>query len=163
MAIAPLSKPVADYIKQFGLTSVCRYRDGRLGVTRDPTRADHAWWLPADQAGAVLKLARQAGGDVEGAARMAGIVLADHATVLARAEAAVAKISTRLDQAQKTGVLHAFNAEYQRRRIEASQQGHGFLSYRQARARLQRVLTEVAATGIAPPGLIKRVFEGGGD
>jgi hypothetical protein len=40
MAIAQLSKPAADYIRQFGLTAVCRYRDGRLGVTRDPTGAD---------------------------------------------------------------------------------------------------------------------------
>jgi hypothetical protein len=162
MAIAPLSKPVADYIKQLGLTSVCRYRDGRLRVRRDPTRTDHAWWLPADQAGAVLKLARQAGGDVEGVARMAGMVLADHATVLARAEAAVAKISTRLDQAQKTGVLHAFNAEYKRRRLEARERGTGFMSYQQARARLRRTLIEVAATGIAPAAIMKTVFEGGG-
>src|SRR6516164_98674 len=99
MAIAPLTKPVANYIRQFGLTSICRYRDGRLGVTRDPTGADRAWWLDADHAGAVLKLARQGGGDIEAAARKAGMVLAEHAAVLARAEAAVAKISTTLDQA----------------------------------------------------------------
>jgi hypothetical protein len=153
---------VADYIREFGLTSVCRYLDGRIGVTRDPTGADRAWWLPADQAGVVLTLARQAGGDVEGAASKAGIVLADHATVLVRAEAAVAKISIRLDQAQKTGVLHAFNAEFRRRRLEATEQGTGFMSYRQARARLRRALIEIAATGIAPASIVKTVFEGGG-
>jgi hypothetical protein len=158
MAIAPLSKPVADYIREFGLASVCRYRDGRLGVARDPTGAACAWWLPADQAGVVLKLARQPGGDLEGAARKAGIVLADHATVLARAEAAVAKISTRLDQAQKTGVLQEFNQEYRRRRLEAAQQGRGFMSYRTAQARLQRVLTKVAATGEAPAAIVKAAF-----
>jgi hypothetical protein len=158
MAIAPLSKPIANYIRQFGLTAICR-RDGRLGVTRDLSGADRAWWLPADQAGAVLKLARQVGGDIEGAARKAGIVLADHATVLARAGAAIAKIGARLDQAQRTGVLHAFNGEYRRRRLAAFEKGKGFISYREARSRLQRVLAGIAATGTAPEALIAHVFE----
>ena len=72
------------------------------------------------------------------------------------------KISTRLDQAQRTGVLHAFNAEFRRRRIAAAEQGSKFMSYRQARSRLQRVLTGVAATGNAPAAIVKTVFEGGG-
>jgi hypothetical protein len=160
MAIAPLSKPTADYIHQFGLTSICGYRDGRLGVTRDPTGADHAWWLHADQAGAVLKAARQAGGDIETAARKVGVELADHGAVLARSEAAVAKIQAGLQRAQKSGVLHEFNAEYRRRRLEAARQGRRFMSYRAAKARLQRVLTQVAATGVAPPVIVKTVFDG---
>ena len=162
MAIAPLSKPVGDYIKQFGLTSICRYRDGRLGVTRDPTGADRAWWLRADHAGTVLKLARQSGGNVEAAARRAGIVLADHAAVLARAEAAVAKIHAGLQRAQQAGVLAEFNQEYKRRRLEAAERGNGFMSYQQAQARLQRVLTRIAATGVAPDAIVKTAFEGEG-
>jgi hypothetical protein len=79
-------------------------------------------------------------------------VLADHAAVLARAEAAIAKISARLDQAQRSGVLHAFNEEYRRRRLQASEKGKYFKSYPQARCRLQQILTGVAATGIAAGG-----------
>ena len=101
MAIAPLTKQVAAYICQFGLTSVCRYRDGRLGTTRNPSGAEQAYWLKADYAGAVLRIAKSNGGDVEAAARKAGVEVADHVTVLARATAAVAKIQTGLDRAQR--------------------------------------------------------------
>jgi hypothetical protein len=160
MGIIPLSKPVADYIRQFGLTSICRYRDGRLSVTRDPTGADRAWWLHAEQAGAVLKAARRDGGNIEAAARKAGVELADHGAVLARSEAAVAKIQAGLQRAQKSGVLHEFNAEYRRRRLEAARQGRRFMSYRAAKARLQRVLTRIAATGVAPEAIVRTVFDG---
>jgi hypothetical protein len=162
MAIAPLTKPVANYIKEFGLTSLCRYRDGRVGVSRDPSGAEHAFWLNADLAGMVLQIAKGNGGDIEAAARKAKVEIADHATVLARAEVAVAKISNKLDQAQRTGVLHAFNEEYRRRRLQAFASGKNFMSYQQARARLQRVLTGVAATGNAPAAIMKTVFEGEG-
>jgi hypothetical protein len=162
MAIPQLSKPVADYFKQFGLTAICRYRDGRLGVARDPSGTDRAWWVQADQAGVIFKLIRHTGGDIEAAAHKAGVVLADHTAVVGRAEAAVAKIGSRLDQAQRTGVLHAFNEEYRRRRLAAFEGGKNFVSYRQARARLQRVLSQIAATGIAPAGIIAGVFEGEG-
>jgi hypothetical protein len=162
MAIAPLTKPVAAYICQFGLTSVCRYRDGRLGTTRNPSGADQALWLKADYAGAVLQIAKGIGGDIEAAARKAGVEVADHVTVLARATAAVAKISNKLDQAQRTGVLHAFNEEYRRRRLAAFEKGSNFIPYKEARSRLQRALVSVAATGIAPQALMKTVFEGEG-
>jgi hypothetical protein len=47
-----------------------------------------------------------------------------------------------------------------REQLEAvsAEQGRGFMSYQKARARLQRVLTDVAATG--PPAIMKTVFEG---
>ena len=159
MAIAPLTKPVCAYICQFGLTSVCRYRDGRLGTTRNPSGADRAVWIKADYAGTVLQIAKGNGGDIEAAARKAKVEVAEHSVVLARAETAVAKISNRLDQAQRTGVLHVFNIEYRRRRLQAFEQGKNFISYKEARSRLQQVLTGVAATGIAPAAIVKTVFE----
>jgi hypothetical protein len=162
MAIKPLTKPVANYIKQFGLTSLCQYRDGRVGVTRDPSGAEQALWLNADLAGAVLTLARQAGGDIEGAARKAGVEVADHAVVLQRAEAAVARIQAGMSRAQQAGVMHVFNAEYRRRRLQAFERGQGYMSFQMAQTRLQRVLVGVAATGIAPPDIMKTVFEGEG-
>ena len=79
---------------------------------------------------------------------------------MARAEAAVAKISTRLEQAQRSGVLHAFNAEYKRGRLDAAERGSAFMSYQHARMRLQRALTRIAATGIAPGATMETVFDG---
>jgi hypothetical protein len=161
MAIASLSKVVSDYIKGFDLVALAADRDGRIGATRDPAGAARAWWCQSASAGMVLKAARR-NGDIEAAARTLGVELADHAAVLARAEAAVVKIGARLDQAQKTGVLHTFNAEFRRRRLAAFEKGKGFMSYREARSRLQRVLAGVAATGTAPEAFVKTVFDGEG-
>ena len=56
-------------------------------------------------------------------------------------------------------MLHVFNVEYKRRRLEATEQGTGFISYRQASAGLRRALIEIAATGIAPAAIVARAFE----
>jgi hypothetical protein len=37
--IPPLPRAVIDYIVAFDLAAVCRYRNGRLGVTRNPAGA----------------------------------------------------------------------------------------------------------------------------
>jgi hypothetical protein len=42
MILRPLSRAAADYIAGFGLFSICRYRDGGFGVTRDPQGAADA-------------------------------------------------------------------------------------------------------------------------
>ena len=46
--------------------------------------------------------------------------------------------------AQRTGVLHVFNQEYRRRRLEAQRRGERFMGYAQAMARLRRAITEAA-------------------
>ena len=48
-----------------------------------------------------------------------------------------------MQRAQQAGVLSEFNQEYKRRRLEATQRGCGFMSYRQAQARLRRILTQL--------------------
>jgi hypothetical protein len=151
---------VTDYIAQFDLVALVIWRDGnRLGTARDPAGAARAWWCASVKAGIVLKEARRSDGDIETAARKAGVELTEHSAVVARAEAAAAKIGTRLAQAQRAGVLREFNDEYRRRRLAAFEKGKGFVSYAQARAKLQRVLANVAATGTAPPALMKTVFD----
>jgi hypothetical protein len=80
---------------------VCRYRDGRLGVTRNPAGAAAAWWCEAVKARAVLRLARKGDGDIPAAARALGVVLTDHATVLTRAKDALAKIDAGMAWAAK--------------------------------------------------------------
>jgi hypothetical protein len=57
MAVAPLSHSARDYVRAFDLVSVCRWRDGRLGVSRNPTGAEAAWWCPAKAAGKVVRAA----------------------------------------------------------------------------------------------------------
>ena len=58
--------------------------------------------------------------------------------------------------AQRSGVLHEFNQEYRRRRLEAQRRGEGFMGYAQAKARLRRAITKVAATGAAPVAIVGR-------
>jgi hypothetical protein len=118
--IAPLPRAVMDYIAAFNLAAVCRYRDGRLGVARNPKCAEAAWWCEAFKAGPVIREAGRHSGDIPAAARALGVALTDHATVLARATAGVRRIEAGIAW---TGVLHEFNQEYRRRRLEA--QGRG--------------------------------------
>jgi hypothetical protein len=79
--------------------------------------------------------------------------------VLARAKAALAKIEARMAWAQRTGVLHEFNQEYRRRRLEAQRRGERFMGYAQATARLRRAITKVAAGG-EPVAIVPEVFGG---
>jgi hypothetical protein len=90
--------------------------------------------------------------DIPSAARAPGVGLTDHATVLARAQAAVVKIEAGMAWAQRTGVLHEFNQEYRLRRLEAQRRGEGFMGYAQAKARLRRAITKVAANRLRPGG-----------
>jgi hypothetical protein len=49
--IAPLPRAVIDYIAAFDLAAVCRYRDGRIAVARNPAGVAAAWWCEAVKAG----------------------------------------------------------------------------------------------------------------
>ena len=62
---------------------------------------------------------------------------------------------------QRTGVLHEFNQEYRRRRLEAQGRGERFMGYAQATVQLRRAITKVAATGTAPAGIVREVFGDG--
>ena len=55
-------------------------------------------------------------------------------------------------------MLHEFNREYKRRRLEAQGRGEQFMGYAQATARLRRVFVETAAGNSTAP-LMSRVFE----
>jgi hypothetical protein len=86
------------------------------------------------------------------------VALTDHATVLARAKHAVAKIEAGMAWAQRSGVLHEFNQECRRRRLGAQRRGERFMGYAQATARLRRAITKVAATGNALAAIVWQVF-----
>ena len=75
--------------------------------------------------GPVIRAARRHRSDIPVAARALGTALTDHATVLARAKAAVARIEAGMAWAQTSGVPHEFNQEYRRRRLEAHGRASG--------------------------------------
>jgi hypothetical protein len=146
-AIVSLARAAADYIHAFNIAAICVYRDGRIGVSQNPVGAAQAWWVQADEAGAVIREGRKNGGDIPAAARKLGVALTEHSVVQARASTAVARIEAALREAQRRGDLQFFNAEYKRRRIEAVAAGRSFMSYGQARMRLHKTIATVAASG----------------
>jgi hypothetical protein len=85
--IPSLPRAVADYVRALDLVAICAYRDGRIGVSRNPAGAAAAWWVKADQAGAVIRLAGKNGNDAPAAARRLGVALTEHAIALTRASA----------------------------------------------------------------------------
>ena len=160
--ISALPREVKDYLGAFGIAAVVIYRDGRIGVSRDPAGAVAAWWVEADQAGSVVKQARKNGGDIPAAARRLGVVLTEHAIVLVRAAAASKRIRQSLSEAQGRGDLQFFNREYKRRRTAAAAAGQSFMSYGQARTRLYKTIATVAASGgTVTRTLIESVVWGG--
>jgi hypothetical protein len=53
-----------DYIAAFDLAAMCQYRDGPLGVNRNPAGAVAASWCETVKAGRVIRAARRHGGDI---------------------------------------------------------------------------------------------------
>jgi len=151
---------------QWALDSAVSLQDGGIRfrcrtdteTTRNPAAAAGAWWCETGKAGPVIREARRHTGDILAAARALGVTLTDHATVLARTKAAVARIEAGMAWAQRTGPLHEFNQEYRRRRLEAQRRGERFMGYAQATARLRCAITKVAATGSARVAIVRGVL-----
>jgi hypothetical protein len=162
MSIEPLSPAVRDYLRAFDLVAIGVTCDGQIIRTRNPAGADAAWWCEARNASLVIRPARQHGRDIPLAAQALGVALTEHSVVLARAKAALAKIEAGMAWAQRSGVLHEFNQEYRRRRLEAQARGEPFMTYGAARARLRRAMMKVAATGSVPVTIVREVFKSGG-
>jgi hypothetical protein len=102
---APLSHSARDYVRAFDLTCIALWRDGRLGVSRNPKGAEAAWWCPAKDAGALIRDANANGRDVAAAAARLKTPLTPHATVAQRATEAVDRIDASLNAAQRRGDL----------------------------------------------------------
>jgi hypothetical protein len=147
MAVAPLSHSARDYVRAFDLTCIALWRDGRLGVSRNPTGADQAWWCPAKAAGAIVRAANANGWDVVAAAARLHTPLTDHATVAQRVSEAVDRIDGSLQAAQRRGDLAFFNSTYRARRVAAQAAGQNFMSYGMALRRLRQAVAGAAANG----------------
>jgi hypothetical protein len=158
MTVTVLPREVRDYIGVFGLAAVCAYRDGRLGVSRNPEGAGEVWWCLEAQAGAVVKRARRDGDGILAAAGALGIPLTAHASLINRAKAASGRIDAALCKAQRGGDLGFFNSEYRARRQAAAAAGRGFMSYQAAQGRLRSAIAGVAA-GQVTTDLLARVFD----
>jgi hypothetical protein len=147
MAVAPLPSAARDYVRAFDLTCIALWRDGRLGVSRNPTGADQAWWCPAKAAGAIVRAANANGKHVVAAAARLKAPLTDHATVAERATEAVDRIDTALTAAQRRGDLAFFNQLYKAQRVAAQARGRGFMPYGLALRRLRIAVAHAAANG----------------
>jgi hypothetical protein len=128
--IAQLRPGVLDYLSSFGLVAIALNPGGKLTITSNPTGAVAAWWCPVDYSEALLRRARKLGLPI--AAHQLHVTVAEHAHTVARATAALRKIESGVSWAQRAGVLHDFNGEYRRRRLEAEAEGQPFPSYSEA-------------------------------
>jgi hypothetical protein len=138
---------------------VCRHRDGRLGVTRNPAGAAVTWWCETVKAGPLIRAARRHGGDIPAAACALGVALTDHATVLPRATAAVAKRSSpawrgRKGRACCTSSIKNTAASGLKRKGEAS----GSWATRRRRRGCDAQSPRWQPIGTAPVAIVQEVF-----
>jgi hypothetical protein len=100
-----------SYCRKAGLTSIFVSSVGRIGTGPDPIRAGAvaAWWCKADDAARVAELARKLREQVPPpvaiirAASQLGLSLTNDAVAMTRAQAAIAKLSERIERANDTG------------------------------------------------------------
>jgi hypothetical protein len=157
MPIARLTPAVRSYCRSFNITAIAEWRDGRLGVSRDPQGAEAAFWCEADKAGSILAVARACRDGIPAAAARLGLHVTSHNNVVSRATAAVSKIEAQVTKSHDNGNLKFFNQEYKRRRIDAALEGKSFVSYVVAKQRLRRAIAQVAA-GKITAGVVDQVF-----
>jgi hypothetical protein len=88
----------------------------------------------------------------------------EHRVVINRAAAALSRIELGLDKAQKEGLLVQFNRAYKAHRLAAKANGHRFMGYAAAQARLRSALASAAASGgkLEPDELFAGVFSDAG-
>jgi hypothetical protein len=96
------SRSVRDYLAQFGVAAIW--------VTS--STADQIIMAIGEQHPATVE---QAAAEILAAAARLDVVLSEHATVMARAKAAVVELERRLVAAQASGALQAFNVQYRKR------------------------------------------------
>ncbi len=168
--IAPLPKPVRDYLHEFGLACVYVTPAGRIGVTRDLADVGAiaaAWWAKdAAAAHAVVRaIGEQAPASVEAAtaeilaaAKRLDAVLSTHDVVVTRAQAAIDRLGTRLSTANANGDLKWFNRAYRQYRLGCLQRGERAMDYGAARDKLRELLAGAAA-GVPVKDMVQRVFE----
>jgi hypothetical protein len=170
IVIAPLPKPVRDYLSEFGLACIYVTPDGRTGVTRNLAHVGAvaaAWWAKdAATAHAVVRALGEhapasletATAEILAAAKRIDAVLSEHDVVLARAQAALSQLDGKLAAAQSKGELQFFNRAYREYRLACQQRGERAMVYGVALAKLRGLLASAAA-GTPVSDLMAAVFE----
>jgi hypothetical protein len=100
----------------------------------------------------------QAVAEVQAAADRLAVALSEHSVVMARAQAAIDQLSTKLSTAQTNGDLKFFNRAYRQYRLDCQQRGERAMTYGAARVKLRELLTGAAA-GAPVLDLVAAVFE----
>jgi hypothetical protein len=149
--VPPMTDAAISYLEASDAAAICVVRTAtgctfRTGLT-GPGDIIAIYWLPRAVAVVVARRARQHAGDdpdpatAEAALAQAAadyrVTLTPHATAMARARNAAARIDSQLDAMMSGGGLRVFNAEYKRRREAA---GGKFMSYKAAQMRLRQAI-----------------------
>ena len=163
-------KRAESYLQASGAVPISVTRSGSIHAGRAGGHGDvvSTQWIDERQAIAVTREARRYAGDrpdgaiaadalARAAASQRVTLTADHIAI-ERAGAAAAKIEQHLAVLLKTGGLREFNREFQRRRSEARDAGHGFMSYSTATARLRSAMVEMLV-GKETVGPVASLFE----
>ena len=168
--IEPPSRAVSDYLASFGLGGILVRPTGEIQVVCSPVRMGPAaallWtrnWHSAHQVVQAIGEAQPASfeaavAEIRAAAARCDVILSEHAAVMGRAEAALARLDTKIELARRSGTLQFFNSEYRRRREAARAAGKGFMRYGTALAKLRQLLAGAAA-GAPVSDVVARVFE----
>jgi hypothetical protein len=149
--VSPMTDAAISYLEASDAPAICIVRSAtgctfRAALT-GPGDVIAIYWLPRAVAVAVARRARQHTGDdpdrakAESALAQAAVdyrvTLTPHATAMARARSAAARIDSQLDAMMEGGGLADFNREYKRRREAA---GGKFMSYKAAQMRLRQAI-----------------------
>jgi hypothetical protein len=154
-------RPMTDraalaYLEASGATAIsivdgeagCTFRTGAMAAEVSAgVRVPATFWVSGSVATAIARRARKLAGDspdvataTQALAQAAAdyrVTLTPHATAMARARSAAARIDSQLDAMMSGGGLRVFNAEYKRRREAA---GGKFMSYKAAQMRLRQAI-----------------------
>jgi hypothetical protein len=159
-----------NYLVSSGAAAICILNDGTLKAGKVDPCAAMIFWLPAEHAIAVSRLARREAGEstdvatvlaaLQQAVDERNVTLTEHSIAVERAKDAAARIESFMDSLKGTGRLKAFNTTYKTARAAAAARGEGFMSYTVALGRLRaRIGARLAGGGnVYAPGLMAEVF-----
>jgi hypothetical protein len=155
------------FLQSAGATRISLLQRGshtvlHVGI-RGADEADVGWWLPATQATAVGRAARQLAGPdadvtrlseaIHEAARRRRVALTPHDVAMARAAQHATAVDRALEILRRSGELRRFNREYQQRREWAQARQERFVGYGVAFSRLRKAVMAIMASGGEPTRL----------
>jgi hypothetical protein len=174
---SPPSKAALSYLALSGAAPICIIdRDG-IATFRAANKISSAaivvFWIDATKVRPVVRRARRLAGkcptidDATRALREAAtdhrIALTDHAIALQRAGDASRQLDAYFEKARRSGKIAEFNRAFKLRRMVATANGRGFMSYKIAQMRLRRALIPILVSGGADGAIsfsFASIFEG---